>query len=344
MCFTFGNCINALDAPAFGDPLILAMDATLRLLPVLKNFPLIRSVIYAVPPGLVMRVLPDASRLAPRLYQVRDMIQRQLQVVLQCPSKLDSVSHQTIFHRMLDPNAYRTKVLPDMTALHDEGLTLIFAGSNTVADTLLMGHWHVMQRPQVLARLRRELIAAWPDVDAHPTLKDLEALPFLTATIKESLRFMPSGGSLTRLVPPGGAVISGQHIPGGTAVGMAIIHVHQAAEVWGDDVLEFRPQRWLENHGQADDAMAKESQATMVSPSDRGRDLDHWLVAFSRGPRMCFGVNLAWAELYIAFATMIRRFDLLIDGTTAKDMEWRECIAAFFPGRHLHAWCPPAQS
>jgi cytochrome P450 len=59
---------------------------------------------------------------------------------------------------------------------------------------------------------------------------------------------------------------------------------------------------------------------------------------------MCFGVNLAWAELYIAFATMIRRFDLLIDGTTAKDMEWRECIAAFFPGRHLHAWCPPAQS
>jgi cytochrome P450 len=32
----------------------------------------------------------------------------------------------------------------NMTELHDEGFTLIFAGANTVADTLLMGHWHLM--------------------------------------------------------------------------------------------------------------------------------------------------------------------------------------------------------
>lgn len=323
MCFTFGNCVNALEAPEFRDPLILAMDASLRALPVLKNFPLVRNLIYAVPPGLVMRILPDAKRLAPRLYQVRDLIQQQLQVVLQCPSKLDSVSHQTIFHRMLDPQAYRRKSVPNMTSLHDEGFTLIFAGANTVADTLLMGHWHTMRRPDLLAQLRQELVTVWPSLDTEPTLKDLEALPLLTATIKESLRFIPSGVSLTRVVPPGGAVISGKHIPGGAAVGMAILHVHQSAEVWGDDVLDFRPERWLE---------------------DGKKDLDHWLVPFSRGPRMCFGINLAWAELYIAFATMIRRFDLAIDGTTPEDMEWRECIAAYYPRRHLHAWCHPAQS
>lgn len=99
------------------------MDTSLRLLPLLKNFPLIRDLIFAVPPALVMRLVPDAQRLAPRLYQVRDLIQQQRQIVLSCPSKLDTVPHQTLFHRMLNPEAYRRKQVPDLTALHDEGFT-----------------------------------------------------------------------------------------------------------------------------------------------------------------------------------------------------------------------------
>lgn len=331
MCFTFGNCINALDAPAFSDPLILAMDASLRMLPLLKNFPIIRDLIFAVPPALIMRFVPNAQKLAPRLYQVRDLVQKQLHVVLDCPSKLENVPHETLFHRMLDPESYRSKEVLNLTELHDEGFTLIFAGANTVADTLLMGHWHAMQNQTLLTQLRAELLTVWPDVEKQPSLTDLETLPLLTATIKESLRFIPSGVSLTRVVPPGGAVIAGQQIPGGTVVGMAILHVHQSAEVWGNDALVFRPERWLESAEQANAQNGKS-------------ELDHWLVAFSRGPRMCFGMNLAWAEMYIAFATMIRHFDLTIDGTTEEDMQWRECIAAYYPNRHLHAWCRPVGS
>jgi cytochrome P450 len=314
------------------------MDASLCMLPLLKNFPLVRDLIFAVPPALAMRLVPDAQRLAPRLYQVRDLVQQQLQSVLNCPSKLDTVSHQTIFHRMLDPQSYRRKAVPDLAALQDEGFTLIFAGANTVADTLLMGHWHAMRRPTLLTQLRREIVTVWPNFETQPSLADLESLPLLTATIKESLRFIPSGVSLTRVVPQEGALISGQQIPGGTVVGMAILHVHQSADIWGKDVLEFRPERWLDGSEQTD------TGNEMAAPGlGHKNSMDHWLVPFSRGPRMCFGMNLAWAEMYIAFATMIRRFDLTIDGTTPEDMEWRECIAAYYPKRHLHAWCIPSQ-
>ena len=137
MSFTFGKNIDALHAPAFADPLILAMDASLRMLPFLKNFPNIRKMIFGVPPSLVMKIVPDSEKLAPRLYQVRDIVQKQLQAVLNSPEKLDEAPVQTIFHRMLDAQAYRTKTVPDLTALHDEGFTLIFAGANTVADTML---------------------------------------------------------------------------------------------------------------------------------------------------------------------------------------------------------------
>lgn len=320
MAFTFGSNVGALSAAGFSDPLIVAMDATLPALPVLKNFPWIRKLAYMFPPSLVMKLMPRADDLAPRLYQVRDIIHRQLQTVLHSPEKLDEAPHQTIFHRMLDVQAWRTKQVPDLTELHDEAFTLIFAGANTVADTLLMGHWHMMRKPQVVQALKEELRTVWPDINAHPTLAELEALPLLTATIKESLRFIPWGVSLTRVVPQKGAVIGGQHIPAGAVVGMAILHVHQSEECF-EDALCFRPQRWLED----------------------GHTLDKWLVPFSRGPRMCFGVNLAWCEMYLGFATMIRHFDMALDGTTEADMEWRECIAAAYPNRHLHAWCQPVE-
>ncbi|OBT51537.1 hypothetical protein VE04_08593 [Pseudogymnoascus sp. 24MN13] len=322
MCFTFGNCIDALDAPAFADPLILAMDASLRTLPILKNFPWVRNMIYAIPPWLVMKIIPNSAKLSPRLYQVRDIIQKQLHTVLQSPEKLDEAPHQTIFHRMLDAQAHKSKSVPNLTELHDEGFTLIFAGANTVADTMVMGHYHLLQNAQLLAQLRLELLTVWPNLHNPPTLRDLETLPLLTATIKESLRFIPSGVSLTRVVPPAGAVISSQSIPGGTVVGMAILHVHQSEEAF-EDALVYKPERWLD---------------------ERIKDLDQWLVPFSRGPRMCFGVNLAWCELYVAFSTMIRNFDMSLDGTTPGDMEWTECIAAYYPKRHLHAWCRPVQS
>ncbi|KAI1996487.1 hypothetical protein LOZ54_000125 [Ophidiomyces ophidiicola] len=320
MCFTFGTCMGALNSPGFADPLIVAMNSSLRALPILKNFPLIRKIAYSIPHRWMMKMLPGSKSLAPRIYHVWAIIQDQLDQILQDPRKLDEAPHQTIFHQMLNPEAHRSKSLPNHDELQEEGVTLIFAGASTVADAILIGHWHLLNQPKLLRRLKSEVLAVWPDISSPPSLEDLETLPLLTATIKESLRHIPSGVSLTRVVPSSGAMISGQKIPAGAIVGMAILHVHFSEEKFKDP-LSFTPDRWLE---QPDSA-----------------NLDHWLVPFSRGPRMCFGTNLAWCELYIAFATTIRQFDMAIDGTTPQDMEWRECIAAYYPRRHLHAWCQP---
>lgn len=42
-------------------------------------------------------------------------------------------------------------------------------------------------------------------------------------------------------------------------------------------------------------------------------ELEKWLVPFSRGPRACIGMNLAWCELRICFAHLMRKFDMEID-------------------------------
>ena len=65
--------------------------------------------------------------------------------------------------------------------------------------------------------------------------------------IHEALRIHPNNGMmLERTVPDHGAEIDGYHIPGGTTVGVNPWLVNFEKEIFGDDVHEFRPGRWLE--------------------------------------------------------------------------------------------------
>ncbi|KAL3478163.1 cytochrome P450 [Aspergillus californicus] len=178
------------------------------------------------------------------------------------------------------------KGTPDLTALHDEAFTLISAGALAVSDALLMGHWHMLRNQPLLSQLRQEITTLWPDLGSPSWLADLEGLALLTATIKESLRLSPPGASFPRVVPPSGAQISGYSIPQGTVVNMEILHVHQSRELWGRDILEFRPKRWLN----------QQQHVQEETPAISSSHLEHWLVPCSRGARMCIGTNLAWAE------------------------------------------------
>lgn len=83
-------------------------------------------------------------------------------------------------------------------------------------------------------------------------------------------------------------------LPPGTIFGMSIPLQQMHPDIFPSP-HEFKPERWL-NGG--------------LAPN--GRPLSRYLVAFGRGPRMCLGMNLANAELYIALATFFRRMDVTL--------------------------------
>ena len=135
--------------------------------------------------------------------------------------------------------------------------------------------------------------------------------------IKEGLRMFPSTIAHPRVVPPEGAVISGSFIPGGvskgfsfhrrlaipssyftrsfnlfqTVVGQSFVFVHRSPMMYKRPE-EFLPERWLGQEAKACEAA---------------------LSVFSRGPRSCFGVNLAYIEMYTELAHLFRRFELKLD-------------------------------
>lgn len=303
-----------MDEPDFKAPIVEAMDASLPTFHFFKHFPLFRKTIFSLPPWLAIKASPETAGLT----HLQVILGKQVQDVTNNPASLQDASHPTIYHRLLNPEFQKGASVPKATSLYEEAQTMVFAGGVTVGDTLMTGHFHILDQPDLYEKLRKEVLSVWPDIDDPPSFEVFETLPLLTATIKESLRVSPGATSpLLRIVPGTGAIISGASIPGGTIVGMASTFVHQSKDIFTSPAA-FDPYRWL---------------------GAESKRLDQNLVAFSRGPRSCLGINLAWCELNIAFATMLRKFDMKLDGTKVEDLKWRDCFTPYYSGRHLRVWC-----
>lgn len=185
----------------------------------------------------------------------------------------------------------------------------------------MTGLFQILRNPQIHTRLLAELKAAIPSPTGTGSFLQLEKLPYLSAVIKESLRYTSAAASRTpRLVPPGGVTLpDGRHIPAGTRVGMAIYHVHYNEDLF-PDARSFVPERWIMEESGHDEETMKRMQ--------------RFFVPFSKGTRSCLGVNLAYMELYLIMAHLVRRFDFATD-TTDEDMRWDDMIVAKFWGDFL---------
>lgn len=223
-------------------------------------------------------------------------------------------SFPTAMERLLTPNEEKGWLPPSVEGLKDEILTMISAGNDTTGITSMTGLYHILRNPEIHARLLAELKTALPAPNDRAPYSTIEKLPYLSAVVKESLRYASAAASRTpRLVPKGGATLpDGRFLPEGTRVGMSIYLLHFNPDVFPEP-RAFMPERWL-------DAMP-EHLATM----------NRFFVPFSKGTRSCIGINLAHMEIYLILAYLIRRYDFYTS-TTDEDMRWDDMVIAWFHG------------
>lgn len=270
--YTFGDAVDAIEEPNFEAPLITAVDASRSVFLSLKYFPLLHQMMNRCPRSISRIISPSTSGLV----DMQEIIETQVQMLLQNPEEeLKLLPHRnTILHTLMNRKAYSNGTVPDARSLYEEVESLMFAATDTVGNTLMVGTYHMLKSPYVMTNLKVELAKAIPDPLKSPDLRVLEKLPYLNACIKEALR-MSSGviSGLPRVVRSGGAIIDGEEIPGGTIVSIGSTFVHYNSQIFISP-HEFRPERWLQNP-----------------------ELDHWLVAFSRGPRKCLGIKYAFFDI-----------------------------------------------
>lgn len=168
--------------------------------------------------------------------------------------------------------------------------TMLLAGEDTTAHSIAWLLYLLSRNPQALARAQGEVGRVAPDT-ASFTIEQMDALDYLDACVKESMRLKPVAPFLP-LESLRATTICGVHVPTDTIV-WCILRGESVDEAYVPRASEFDPGRWL--------------------PDADGRVVDadkRIAVPFGSGPRMCPGRYLALLEIKIAAAMLLGRFKL----------------------------------
>lgn len=172
--------------------------------------------------------------------------------------------------------------------LHDDVLTLLLAGHDTIA-TCMVSTWSLLaQHPRAQAKMHAELDALGSP--AVPT--DVAGLPYTTAVVTESLRLQPPAWIIARQARTD-HTLGSRRLPAGSLVVMSPYLMHRDRRYF-DDPVAFLPDRWL--------------------PEPSGRSRPGYL-PFGAGPRACIGESFAMMEGVLLLATLGREWRLASAGS-----------------------------
>ncbi|WKY10972.1 hypothetical protein Q1695_002932 [Nippostrongylus brasiliensis] len=168
-------------------------------------------------------------------------------------------------------------------------LDLWFAGMETTSNTLAWGIVYVLNHPDVQEKLRKELDEEI-NSSRQITMKDKNRLVYTNAVINEIQRM----ANLLPMNLPHQTLrdvrIGQWHLPAGTGVIPQISTVLYDDEVFPEP-LTFNPSRFIDEEGKL-------------------KRIEE-LIPFSIGKRQCLGEGLARMELFLFFANLFNRFELL---------------------------------
>lgn len=198
-----------------------------------------------------------------------------------------------------------SKSLLSKTEIQLNMALFISAGTDTTATALVGWTYFICTHPNVYKRLTAEIRDAFT-VNDDIRWDEVRKLRYLEATLNEALRlFPPSPASQQRVVPLGGATISGYYVPAGTTVAVPPwVSTHSNVNFIEPDT--FRPERWL-----GEDAEFQDDHLNASLP-------------FGTGPRVCIGKNLANLEMRLIASKILWNFDIELDGSNYKteNQQW----------------------
>ncbi|KAG7448724.1 cytochrome P450 [Guyanagaster necrorhizus] len=186
-------------------------------------------------------------------------------------------------------------------------MTFLLAGHETTAHTICFAVVLLALYPDVQRRVYEEVSKFWPE--GAPAPESIAALEYTTGVFLETLRLFPPVARLGKLVQANSVIPARRFqmspegrpsdveqfsvaIDKGSLVIIDIFGLHMNPIHWGEDVEEFRPERFIDTK-------------SYRWPRDA-------FFAFAGGPRSCIGQRFAITEGLCLIANIVRNYEILV--------------------------------
>ncbi|XP_059660847.1 cytochrome P450 86A1 [Cornus florida] len=286
---TFGKDPETLSPDLPENPFSVAFDSATE--STLQRF---------INPGFVWKLnkilcIGSEMRLKKSLEVVENYMTDALTARKETPS--DDLLSRFIKKKDVDGNPFPSSVLKHIA------LNFVLAGRDTSSVALSWFFWLVMNNPHVEEKIINEISTVLKDtrgddqrlwIEEPLVFDEADRLVYLKAALAETLRLYPSVPEDFKYVVSDDVLPDGTHVPAGSTVTYSIYSVGRMKSIWGEDCLEFKPERWLSTGGDG-----------FEQPKDGYR-----FVAFNAGPRTCLGKDLAYLQMKSVASAVLLRYRL----------------------------------
>nr|POF13010.1 cytochrome p450 52a3-b [Quercus suber] len=186
------------------------------------------------------------------------------------------------------------KQTQDRDELRNQTMAILFAGRDTTASLLSWAFARLALHPDIFDKLRTIILRDFP-VGEDITFSKLKSCRYLQHVLNETLRLHPTVPLNYRIakhdttLPVGGGPDrkSPIAVPKGASVVFSVYCMQRREDLWGEDVLEFKPERWEQR-------------------------IPAWqYLPFSGGPRICLGQQFALTEASYVLVKTLQTFDAM---------------------------------
>ncbi|KAI5776675.1 cytochrome P450 [Geopyxis carbonaria] len=208
--------------------------------------------------------------------------------------------------------------------LRDQLVAILLAARDTTAGTLSWVFHELAGHPDVVERLRREILERVGET-REPTYTDLKEMKYLQHVINETLRLYPAVPFNVRValkdtyLPHGNAKDENESIGilKGTIVAYSTLTMQRREDLFGPDVAQFIPERW-----------------------EKWVPKSWQFVPFNGGPRICIGQQFALTEMGYTIVRMLQKFDRIESRATGVQKE--RCEITITPSEGVKVALRPA--
>nr|GLL48220.1 isoflavone 2'-hydroxylase-like [Ipomoea trifida] len=191
-----------------------------------------------------------------------------------------------------EPEYYQDEIIMGLMSV------MLAAGTDTSSGTLEWGLSLLLNHPQILKKVQREI----DERVGHERLleeSDLANLPYLNCIIKETMRIYPVGPLLIPHESSEECTVAGYRVPAGTMLMINVYSIQRDPKNW-DDPEKFRPERFQGLEGVMRDG--------------------YKMMPFGSGRRSCPGEGLALRMVGLSLGSLIQCFDWERIGSEMVDM------------------------